>query len=95
MWPSHKTLKFIYSGKATNLCEISTVDLFFVVTVKSTVEISQNLVAFPEYMNFNADFSCFCGGKLSKARSHLVEISFFPSRLNHFSDFYVSIWETP
>ena len=28
-------------------------DLSFVVTVKSTVEISQNLVALSEYMNFN------------------------------------------
>ena len=33
-------------------CEISTVDLSYVVTVKSTVEISQNFVAFSEYMNF-------------------------------------------
>ena len=45
-------VKFIYSEKATNFCEISTVDLFYVVTVKSTVEISQNFVAFSEYMNF-------------------------------------------
>ena len=45
-------VKFIYSEKATNFCEISTVDLSYVVTVKSTVEISQNFVAFSEYMNF-------------------------------------------
>ena len=45
-------IKFIYSEKATKFCEISTVDLFYVVTVKSTVEISQNFVAFSEYMNF-------------------------------------------
>ena len=45
-------VKFIYSDKATNFCEISTVDLSYVVTVKSTVEISQNFVAFSEYMNF-------------------------------------------
>ena len=38
-------LKFIYSEKATKFCEISTVDLSYVVTVKSTV-------AFSEYMNF-------------------------------------------
>ena len=48
-WP----VKFIYSEKATNFCEISTVDLSYVVTVKSTVDISQNFVAFSEYMNFN------------------------------------------
>ena len=45
-------LKFIYSEKATNFCEISTVDLSYVVTVKFTVEISQNFVAFSEYMNY-------------------------------------------
>ena len=31
----------------------STVELSYVVPVKSTVEISQNFVAFSEYMNFN------------------------------------------
>ena len=46
------SLKFIYSEKATKFCEISTLDLSYVVTVKSTVEISQNFVAFSEYMNF-------------------------------------------
>ena len=46
-------LKFIYSEKATKFCEISTVNLSYLVTVKSTVEISQNFVAFSEYMNFN------------------------------------------
>ena len=45
-------IKFIYSEKATKFCEIFTLDLFFVVTVKSTVEIPQNVVAFSEYMNF-------------------------------------------
>ena len=45
-------LKFIYSEKTTKFCEISTVDLSYVVTVKSTMEISQNCVAFSEYMNF-------------------------------------------
>ena len=38
-------LKFIYFEKASKICEISTLDLFGVVTVKSTVEISQNFVA--------------------------------------------------
>ena len=41
-------LKFIYSEKATNFCEISTLDLPYVVTVKSTVENSQNFMAFSE-----------------------------------------------
>ena len=39
-------VKFIYSEKATKFCEISTLDLSYV--VKSTVEISQNFVAFSE-----------------------------------------------
>ena len=42
----------MYSEKATKFCEISTVDLSYVVPVKYTVEISQNFVAFSEYMNF-------------------------------------------
>ena len=51
----------MYSEKVAKFCEISTVDLSHVVTVKSTVEISQNFVAFSEYMNFNQPFlqSCF------------------------------------
>mgnify|MGYP001207678638 CR=1 FL=1 len=43
----------MYSEKATDFCKISSVDLSYVVTVKSKVEISQNFVAFSEYMNFN------------------------------------------
>ena len=45
-------LKFIYSEKATNFCEISTLLLSYVVPVKSKVEISQNFVAFSDYINF-------------------------------------------
>ena len=47
-----KILKFIYSEKATKFCEVSTVDLSYVVPVKSMAEISQNFVAFSDYMNF-------------------------------------------
>ena len=47
-------VKFIYSEKATKVCEISTLLLSYVVAVKSKVEISQNLVAFSEYMNFTS-----------------------------------------
>ena len=46
-------LKFVYSGKATKFCEISTLLLSYVVPVTSKVKISQNFVAFSEYMNFN------------------------------------------
>ena len=45
-------LQFINSEKATKFCQISTLDLSYVVTVKHTVEISQNFVAFSEWMNF-------------------------------------------
>ena len=45
-------LNFIYSEKATKFCEIFTVDLSYVVMVKSKVEILQNFVAFSDYMNF-------------------------------------------
>ena len=49
-------LKFIYSEKATKFCEISNVDLTVTTYDKSTVEISQNFVAFSEYMNFKQSF---------------------------------------
>ena len=43
----------MYSEKATKFWEISTVDFSYVLPVKSMVEISQNFLAFSEYMNFN------------------------------------------
>ena len=45
-------VKFIYSEKATKFCGIFTLLLSYVVPVKSKVKISQNFVAFSEYMNF-------------------------------------------
>ena len=45
--------KFIYSEKATKFCEIFTLLLIVCTVVKSNVKISQNFVAFSEYMNFN------------------------------------------
>ena len=39
--------------RTQTFCEITTFDLSYVVTVKSTVEISQNFMTFSEYMNFN------------------------------------------
>ena len=45
-------IKFTYSEKATKFYEISTVDLSYVVPVKSTAGVSQNFVAFSKYMNF-------------------------------------------
>ena len=46
-------VKFIYSEKATKICEIFNLLLSYGVLVKSKVKISQNFVAFSEYMNFN------------------------------------------
>ena len=46
-------LQFIYSEKATKFCEIFTLLLTTVHAVKSKLKISQNFVAFSEYMNFN------------------------------------------
>ena len=46
------SLKFIYSEKATKFCEIFPLLLTTVHTVKSKEKISQNFVAFSEYMNF-------------------------------------------
>jgi hypothetical protein len=46
------TVKFIYSEKAAKFCEIFTLLLSYVVPVKNKVKISQNFVAFSEYMNF-------------------------------------------
>ena len=46
-------VKFIYSEKAKKFCEISTLLLFYVCsTIQSKVDISQNFLAFSEYMNF-------------------------------------------
>ena len=46
-------LQFTYSEKATKFCEIFTLLLSYVVPVKRKVKISQNWVAFSEYMNFS------------------------------------------
>ena len=46
-------LKFIYSEKATEFCEIFPLLLTVCTVVKSKGKISQNIVAFSEYMNFN------------------------------------------
>ena len=43
---------FIYSEKATKFCQVFTLLLSYVVPVKSKVKISQNFVAFSEYINF-------------------------------------------
>ena len=54
-------VNFIFSEKATNFCKTSTIDLSYVVTVKSMVEISQNVLAFSEYMNFTTGGQAILG----------------------------------
>ena len=49
-------LKFIYSEKATKICEIFPILLTAVQTVKSKGKILQNFVAFSEYMNFRQNY---------------------------------------
>ena len=60
VWPfflnRNSLLKFIYSEKATKFCEIYTLLLTTVHTVKSKVEILQNFVAFSEFMNFTRSY---------------------------------------
>ena len=46
-------VKFVYSEKAKKISEIFLLLLTTVHTVKSKGKISQNFVAFSEYMNFN------------------------------------------
>ena len=55
-------LKFIYSEKATKFCEIFPLFLTVCTVVKSEGKISQNFVAFSEYMNFNY-FLCTIKGQ--------------------------------
>ena len=53
-----KKLMFIYSENATKFCEISNLILTGTTQDKSKVEISQNFVAFSEYMNFKSRVHC-------------------------------------
>ena len=67
-----KYVKFIYSEKATKFCEIFTVNLSYVVPVKFTVEISQNFLAFSEYMNFRplpCSSACLCAKKAQRLQN--------------------------
>ena len=48
-------LKFIYSVKATKFCKKSTLLLIVCTVVNSKVDISQNFVAFSEYMKLTEE----------------------------------------
>ena len=55
-WPQGAVLKFIYSEKAIKFCKIFPLLLTALTVVKSEGKISQNFVAFSEYMNFRNHF---------------------------------------
>ena len=61
----HSFIKFIYSEKATKFCEIFPLLLTTVHTVKSKRKISQNFVAFSEYMNFKLPCPKYSGPKIA------------------------------
>ena len=73
-------VKFIYSEMATKFCEIFTLLLTTVHTVKRKVKISQNFVAFSEHMNFTTQFGDkdFASQHLILPRLHFHEIFFYP-----------------
>ena len=48
-------VKFIYSEKATKFCEIFPLLLTVCTVIKSKGKISQNFVAFSEYMNYKSE----------------------------------------
>ena len=52
-------LQFIYYEKATEFFEIFLLLLTVCIVVKSKGKISQNFVAFSEYMNFNLKYVLF------------------------------------
>ena len=72
-------LKSMYSEKATKFCEISTLLLSYLAPVKRKVELSQNFVAFSEYMNFNLQY--FTSKKFLRASKEVrreLKIQVFP-----------------
>jgi hypothetical protein len=50
-FPSQIEVKLRFCENSTIFSEITTIDLSYVVPVKSKVEISQKVLAFSEYMN--------------------------------------------
>ena len=75
-----ETLKFVYSKKATKFCEISTLLLSTVHTDKIKVEISQNFVAFSEYLNFIRAISYSKTFQNEKLKSNGILFSFLQAK---------------
>ena len=70
-------LKFINSEKATKFCEIVTLLLAGTTKDKSKVKISQNFVAFSEYMNFKVSHF---ENRAVRACEFQVQIGYFDER---------------
>ena len=71
-------IKFLYSEKATKFCEIFTLLLTLCTVVKSKVKITQNFLAFSDYMNFNCnppDHICMKALFITKYLVHEGQIS--------------------
>ena len=65
--------KFLYSEKATKFCEIFTLLLTGTTLDKSKMKISQNVVAFSEYMNFK---EAWLGAASTSFRMHCTKSRF-------------------
>ena len=72
-------IKFIYSEKATKFCEIFPFLLTVCTAVKSQGKISQNFVAFSEYMNFTIKN---CGKYLQNKVKKFLIVFVIPSLLS-------------
>ena len=71
----------MYSEKATKFCEISTIDLKVTTYDKYTVEISQKIVAFSKYMNFNKE-------------SAVCTLNFILLHFTFYRDIYLVVFST-
>ena len=76
-------LKFICSEKATKFCEIFPLLLTVCTVVKSKGTISQNFVAFSEYMNFikvrKSEEKFFLSSNTQKEKNNEFLTNFYPS----------------
>ena len=83
-------VKLICSEKATEFCEIFTLILTTVHAVKSKVKISQNFVAFSEYMNFIKN--CWKMVDETKSISSFNENNYFGTFKVHFAKSSPYFW---
>ena len=75
--------------RTQKICKITNLDLSYVVTVKSTMEILQNFVAFSEYMNFTKCNSWVC---FERKWGGISSSNMLTHSANVTSHFMSSIW---